>query len=147
MEHYLLHLSYTAAGWRGIMEAGHKFDERLGPVRALIAHLGGSFASFHFYDQPPDGKPRDDQRRDDPRRHVVRDKFAMFGAHDLMAVVAMPNRTAAQALTIAISSQEAVRAIELTPLMPFEHAIDASVAASRDAVAAARYAGPGHQKP
>src|ERR1700721_3530409 len=82
MEHYLLRLTYSTAGWQARVDKAAGFDQRMAPVRNLIAHLGGSFASFHFYDTP--------SFKNDALRHVVLDKFAMFGGHDLMAVLAMP---------------------------------------------------------
>lgn len=139
MEHYLLHLSYAAAGWQDIVNKAASFDQRLDPVRKLIAHLGGSFASFHFYDTP--------HFKNDARRHVVTDKFAMFGNHDLMAVLAMPDKHAAQAFTIALSAQAGIQKVELVSMMPFEDAITTSVAAGKAAVAATRYLGPGPASP
>jgi len=85
MEHYLLHLSYTTAGWDHILNTIPNFNQRMDPVRNLIAQLGGSFAAFHFHDRPPFD-------RDPAQRHIVYDKFAMFGAHDVMAVLAMPDK-------------------------------------------------------
>ncbi len=136
MEHYLLHLSYTAAGWQGIVDRAASFDERLDPVRKLIAHLGGSLASFTFFDAP---HTPDDAR---PHKHVVRDKFAMFGEHDLMAVLAMPDKHAAQAFSIAISAQPGVAKLELTSMMPFDDAITRSVATAKAAIASTSYSAP-----
>ena len=135
MEHYLLHLSYTSTGWQGIVDKAASFDERLDPVRKLIAHLGGSLASFHFYETP--------HFKDDDRKHVVFEKFAMFGEHDLMGVLAMPDKHAAQTLTIALSAQPGVGKIELTSMMPFEDAITKSVSAAKAALGVTGYAGPG----
>ena len=139
MEHYVLYLSYTSAGWQDIIDKAASFDQRLDPVRKLVAHLGGSFASFHFYDTPhfPNAS----------LRHVVSDKFAMFGGHDLMAVLAMPDKHAAQALTIALSAQAGIQSIDLVSMMPFEDAITTSVTAAKAAIAATRYAGPGPASP
>ena len=139
MEHYFLRLSYTSAGWRDIVSKAASFDERLGSVRELIAHLGGSFASFNFYDTKP--------FENAARKHVVTDKFAMFGSHDLMAVLAMPDKQAAQAFTIALSAQAGIKDIELVSIMPFEDAITSSVKAGQAAIAATRYAGPGTDAP
>ena len=135
MEHYLLHLSYTAAGWKDIVDRGATFDERLDPVRKLIAHLGGSLASFHFYDTP--------HFKDDAHKHVVFDKFAMFGEHDLMGVLAMPEKHAAQTFTMALSAQPGVAKVELTSMIPFEDAITRSVTTAKAAIAATSYTGPG----
>ena len=139
MEHYLLHLSYTSAGWNHILAAATTFDQRMEPVRRLIAHLGGSFAAFHFYDQPP--------FQNLAPSHVVRDKFAMFGTHDVMAVLAMPDKNAAQAFTLALSKQPGIEYVDLFLMMPFEDAITTSVATSNAAIAATGYAGPGSASP
>jgi uncharacterized protein with GYD domain len=134
MEHYLLRLSYTPAGWQDIIDKAADFDTRLDPVRRLLAYLGGSFATFHFYDTAPFEHKE--------RSHVVSDKFAMFGGHDLMAVLAMPDKNAAKAFSIAISAQPGVKTIELTSIMPFEAVITNSVKAAKAAIGSTAYAGP-----
>jgi len=139
MEHYLLHLSYSTDGWKDIIDKSATFDQRLEPVRKLINHLGGSFASFHFYDTPA--------FHNESRRHVVKDKFAMFGGHDLMAVLAMPDKHSAHAFTVALSAQPGIQSVELTSMMPFEEAITATVATSKAAIAHTGYTGPGSSKP
>ncbi len=139
MEHYLLRLTYTSAGWQDIVSKAVSFDQRLEPVRKLIAHLGGSFASFHFYDTPA--------FKNDSLKHVVRDKFAMFGGHDLMAVLAMPDKNAAKAFRFTLAAQPGIQTIELVSLMPFEDAITSSVPTSKAAIAATSYVGPGSKSP
>ena len=109
------------------------------PVRKLIAQLGGSFASFHFYDTP--------HFQNDALKHVVLDKFAMFGNHDVMAVLAMPDKGAAQAFTILLSAQPGIQSIDLASMMPFEDAVTTSVNTGKAAIAATRYAGPGPALP
>ena len=103
MEHYLLRLTYSTAGWQDIVNKAAGFDQRMALVRNLIAHLGGSFASFHFYDTPA--------FKNESLHHVVTDKFAMFGGHDLMAVLAMPDKQAAKAFTAALSAQHGIDTI------------------------------------
>src|SRR5882724_3491969 len=139
MEHYLLRLSYTSAGWHDIVDKAAGFNQRLAPVRKLIASLGGAFASFHFYDRSP--------FKNDKLKHVVVDKFAMFGGHDLMAVLAMPDKNAAQAFTIALSAQPGIQNIDLVSMMPFEDAITTSVTTAKKAIGASQYLGPGPTKP
>ncbi len=139
MEYYLLHLSYTCAGWQDIIDKAGTFDQRMEGVRKLIAHLGGSFASFHFYDTPHFENPE--------RKHVVTDKFARFDCHDLMAVLAMPSKQAAQAFTIALEAQPGIEHIELVSMMPFEEAMTDAVALSKAAMRSTGYAGPGPAKP
>jgi hypothetical protein len=139
MEHYLLRLTYSTAGWQDIVSKAASFDQRMTPVRNLIAHLGGSFASFHFYDTPA--------FKNESLRHVVLDKFAMFGGHDLMAVLAMPDKHAAKAFRAALSAQPGIETIDLVSLMPFEDAINSSVSTAKSAIAGTGYAGPGSHSP
>jgi hypothetical protein len=139
MEHYLLHLSYSSTGWDDILKRSATFDQRMEPVRKLIAHLGGSFASFHFYDTP--------HFQNTSLRHIVFDKFAMFGRHDLMAVLAMPDKNAAQAFTLALQAQPGIQYVHLDLMMPFEDAITNSVATSNAAITATTYTGPGSASP
>ena len=131
MEHYLVFLSYNPAGWRHIAAASASFDDRLDPVRKLLEHLGGTFATFQFGETKA------------AARHEVRDKFAMFEQHDLMAVIAVPDKVAAQAFRIAVASQDGVSSVKLTALLPFEHAVTSATKASTAAISASRYAGPG----
>jgi hypothetical protein len=140
MEHYLLHLSYTTAGWDHILNTIPNFNQRMDPVRNLIAQLGRSFAAFHFHDRPPFD-------RDPAQRHIAYDKFAMFGAHDVMAVLAMPDKNAAQAFTLALQKQPGIEYVHLSVMMPFEDAITTSVNTSNAAIAATGYAGPGSPSP
>ena len=135
MEHYLLKLSYSAAGWKDIIDKAPTFDQRLGPVRDLIAKLGGSFASFHFYEREP--------YRKDALQHVVVEKFAIFERHDLFAVLAFPDRNSAQAFRLALSMQSGIKSVKLVSIMPFEDVIADSVGKAKAAISGAKYAGPG----
>jgi len=139
MEYYLLHLSYTTAGWDAILAAAPNFNQRMNPVRNLIAQLGGSFASFHFFDRPP--------FLNIAPQLIVYDKFAMFAEHDVMAVLAMPDKNAAQAFTLALQKQPGIDYVHLSLMMPLEEAITNSVATSNAAIAASGYAGPGSPPP
>ena len=134
MEYYLLHLSYTTAGWNRILAAAPNFNQRMAPVRNLIAQLGGSFASFRFFYGAPFNTAQ---------QHDVLDKFAMFGEHDVMAVLAMPDKNAAQAFTFALQTQPGIDYVHLSLMMPLEEAITNSVTASNAAIAATGYFGPG----
>ena len=139
MEYYLLRLSYSAQGWADIRNRGASFDQRMDPVRRLIATLGGSFAAFHFYETAPFvgiGTP-----------HVVLDKFITFGDEDLMAILAMPNKDAAHAFRVALSSQTGIKKIELVSMMPFEDAITSSSQLTNGAIQKSGYAGPGSAQP
>ena len=139
MEHYLLRLTYSTTGWDYIRSQAVSFDQRMEPVRKLIAHLGGSFASFHFYDTP--------HFKNESLQHVVLDKFVTFGGNDLMAVLAMPDKNAAHAFRVALSAQPGITTIELVSMMPFEDAVTTSVAIGNKAIASTGYAGPGSAKP
>lgn len=133
MEYFLLNLSYSMQGWRDIIAENAGFDRRLDPVRKLVAELGGSFANFHFYDREP--FPRD-------RPVTVMDKFALFGATDLIAVLAMPTKESAHAFTILLRTFSHIRDVRLTALMPFEHAINDSVATAAKVIARGEFTGP-----
>lgn len=135
MEHYFLKLSYSATGWNDIVQKAPTFDVRLAPVRDLIAKLGGSFASFHFYERDP--------YRNDQLQHVVLEKFGIFGHDDLIAVLAFQDKSSAQAFKIALSTQPGIESIELVSIMPFEDVIADSVGKAKKAIAGSKYAGPG----
>lgn len=134
MEYFLLHLSYSTAGWREIIAENAGFDGRLDKVRGLIAELGGSFANFHFHDRAP--------FRSATPAAVVRDKFSVFGARDLMAVLAMPDKQAAQTFTITLRAFPHIEDVRLTALMPFEQTIDHSVRHANAIMKSGRFSGP-----
>jgi len=138
MEYYLVRLSYTPAAWQEMIEKTTSLDQRLEPVRKLIRHLGGSLASFSFFDSEHFASEAD--------RHTVRDKFAMFGGHDLLTIVAMPNRGAVQAFNMAVSAEPGLKTVDLVPMMPLEEAVQA-MAAAKSAVAATSYIAPGRNAP
>lgn len=135
MEHYFLKLSYSTTGWKDIVQKAPTFDERLGPVRDLIASLGGSFASFHFYEREP--------YRNEQLQHVVQEKFGIFGGYDLFAVLAFQERNSAQAFRIALSTQPGIKSVEFVSIMPFEDVIADSVGKAKKAITGSKYAGPG----
>lgn len=139
VEYFLLRISYTAAGWDHIVKTVTSFDARMDPVRRLIAGLGGSFAAFQFHGHG--------LFKDDARQHVVLDKFAVFGGEELMGVLAMPDKHAAQAFKLNLLSQPTIRAIELVSMVPYEEVISRSVPAAKSAMAQSRYAGPGAAAP
>lgn len=139
MEHYLLRISYTAAGWDHIRTSTTSFDQRMGPVRKLIAGFGGSFASFQFFGHG--------EFKNAALQHEVLDKFAVFGGEDLMGVLAMPDKHAAQAFRLALLSQPGIRNIELVAMVPLADVIATSLPASKSVMATSRYAGPGSAAP
>jgi hypothetical protein len=135
MEHYFLKLSYSTTGWKDIVDKAPTFDQRLGPVRDLIANLGGSFASFHFYEREP--------YRNEALQHVVLEKFAIFGREELFAVLAFPDKNSAQAFRIALSMQSGIKSVKLVSIMPFEDVVADSVGKAKAAITRSKYAGPG----
>ena len=138
-EYYLLRISYTADGWHGILKTTVSYDQRMEPVRKLIAHLGGSLACFHFYDKH--------EFKNDALRHSVCCKFAAFGGNDLMGVLCMQSKHAAQAFKLALSSQPGIQDIELVSMMPYADVIGTSLPAANAAISATGYAGPGPARP
>ena len=139
MEYFLVRLAYTPAAWSEIIENTTNLDERLAPVRKLLRHLGGSLASFGFFDT-------EHSKTDATPPHVVSDKFVMWSGHDLLAVVAMPDKEAAHAFNMAISAEAGLKVVDLTPIVPMQQAVQAMVAA-KAAVARTGYAAPGRAKP
>lgn len=134
MEYYLVRLTYTPAAWTDLVASTTSLDERLEPVRKLLRHLGGSLATFNFFGS--------EHYRNDAHNHDVRDKFAMFGGHDLLTIVAFPDRKAALAFNQAISAEAGLAVVDLTPMVPLQEAVEA-MAVAKAAVAATGYAAPG----
>ena len=139
MEYFLVRLAYTPAAWSEIIENTTNLDERRAPVRKLLRHLGGSLASFGFFDT-------EHSKSDAAAPHVVNDKFVMWSGHDLLTVVAMPNKEAAHAFNMAVSAESGLKVVDLTPIVPMQHAVQAMVAA-KAVVAQTGYAAPGRAKP
>lgn len=138
MEYFLVRLSYTPAAWQEIIEHTTSLDERLAPVRKLIAHLGGSLASFGFFDTQ--------HSKDVGQAHTVQDKFVMWSGHDIVTVLAMPDKEAAHAFNMAVSAEAGLKLVDLAPIVPMEHAVQA-MAAAKTAVSRTGYAAPGRAKP
>ena len=134
-EYYMLRISYTAEGWHGILNNSTSYDQRMEPVRNLIAHLGGSLASFQFYQH--------EKFQNKELAHSVDCKFAVFGGNDLMAILAMQTKAAAQAFKVALLSQPGIANIELVSIMPYADVINTSLSLTKRALPATKYAGPG----
>ncbi|MBC7800781.1 MAG: hypothetical protein H7Z10_09165 [Gemmatimonadaceae bacterium] len=134
MDYYLVRLAYTPAAWEDLITNTTALEQRLDPVRKLIRHLGGSLASFGFFDA--------EHFRSDTARVVIADKFMMFGGEDIMTVLAMPDRAAAQAFNMAVSAEPGVKFVELTAMMPMQDAVR-SMADAQAAVKATGYRAPG----
>jgi uncharacterized protein with GYD domain len=139
MEFYLVRLTYTAAAWQELLDNTTNLDQRLAPVRRLIKHLGGSLATFHFYETAHYADPATPP-------FVVHEKMAMFGEHNLLAILAMPDKAAAQAFNMAISAEPGLKVVDLVSIMPLEDAI-AAMPVAKNAVQATRYAAPGRTVP
>lgn len=139
MEYFLVRLAYTPAAWADMVENTTHMDERLAPVRQLIRHLGGSLASFGFFDT-------EHSQTDAAPPHVVRDKFVMWSGHDILTVLAMPDKEAAHAFNMAVSSEPGLKVVDLTPLVPLDHAVRA-MATAKAAAKQTGYAAPGRPKP
>lgn len=135
MEYFLVRLAYTPAAWSEIIENTTDMNKRLTPVRDLLRHLGGSLASFGFFDT-------EHSRSKTVPPVVVSEKFVMWSGHDLLTIVAMPNKEAAHAFNMAISAEAGLKVVDLTPIVPMQDAIQAMVAA-KAAVTETRYAAPG----
>ncbi len=139
MEYFLVRLAYTPAAWSDIIENTTSLDERLAPVRRLLRHLGGSLASFGFFDT-------EHSRSAAAPPHTVTDKFVMWSGHDLLTIIAMPDKEAAHAFNMAVSAEAGLKIVDLTPIVPMQDAVKAMVAA-KAAVAQTGYAAPGRPRP
>ena len=134
MEYYLVRLTYKPEAWAEIVASTTSLDQRLEPVRKLLRTLGGSLATFNFFGS--------EHYRNDALTHDVRDKFVMFGGHDLLTILAMPDRKAAQAFNLAVSSEPGMAVVDLTPIVPMQETVEA-MAVAKAAVAETGYAAPG----
>ena len=140
MEHYLLHLSYTTAGWDHILSTTPNFNQRMDPVRNLIAQLGGSFAAFHFHDRPPFiGIPRVDT--------LCTTSLPCSARTMLWQCSPCPIRMPHKPSPSHCRSSREFEYVHLSSMMPFEDAVTTSVNTSNAAIAATGYAGPGSPSP
>jgi uncharacterized protein with GYD domain len=139
MEYYLVRLSYTPAGWKELIDQTTSLDQRLDPVRRLIKHLRGSLAAFHFYHPPHYNDPNIPPI-------IVYEKMVMLAEHDLLAILALPDKAAAQAFNMAISSEPGIKTVDLVSITPLEDTI-AALPLARAAVQATGYAAPGRGAP
>jgi uncharacterized protein with GYD domain len=130
---YLIQLSYTAEAWKQQVEQTRNVTNRLDAVKQLIAHLGGSLANYHFFE---------DTASPDARAVVARDKFIGIGADDLIAVMAVPDHEAATAFSMAVSAETGVKNIRLTPITPIADAVGV-MAKAAEARQSTGYSAPG----
>ena len=89
-------------------------QHRLEAIKPVIERLGGSVVSGWF----------------------------MFGEYDLLVICELPDNVSAAALSMAISSGGATKAVKITPLMSFEDGLEAMRKAK-----AAEYAPPRSEIP
>jgi hypothetical protein len=71
--------------------------------------------------------------------------MVMFGEHDLFAILAMPDKAAAQAHNMAISAEPGLKTVDLVSIMPLEDAI-AAMPLAKGAVQAMGYVAPGRKR-
>jgi uncharacterized protein with GYD domain len=87
MATYLIKVSYSAKGIKGVMSEGGA--SRVEAIRGLIASVGGTMESFHF----------------------------AFGGTDVYVIADVPDTATAIALAAAIGSSDAISAYETIPLI------------------------------
>ena len=138
MEYFLVRLAYTPAAWTDIINNTTSMDDRMVPVRKVIRDLGGSLPSFGFFDT--------EHSRGAAPSHTVREKFMMWGGHDILTIVAMPSKEAAQAFNMIGSAEPGLKVMDLTPIMPLEDALQ-SMGMAKAALDRTGYAAPGRSKP
>jgi len=88
MPKYLLEVSYTAEGAKGLLKEGG--SKRRAAAQTLIQSIGGSIEAFYY----------------------------AFGAHDVVVIADMPDAASVAAASIALAASGAVRSkttILLTP--------------------------------
>jgi uncharacterized protein with GYD domain len=87
MAKYLLKVSYSAEGIKGVMKEGG--TARVATIEKLLAGLGGSLESFHF----------------------------AFGADDVYAIAEVPDQATAMAIAATIGSSGAISSYETVVLV------------------------------
>jgi uncharacterized protein with GYD domain len=87
MAKYLLKVSYSAEGLRGIRKEGAA--ARAAFIAELLESVGGSLESFYF----------------------------AFGGDDVVLIVDMPDNKTAMAVAATVSATDAISAYETVPLM------------------------------
>jgi uncharacterized protein with GYD domain len=72
--------------------------------------------------------------------------MVMLAEHDLLAILALPDKAAAQAFNMAISSEPGLKTVDLVSITPLEDTI-AALPLARTAIQATGYAAPGRGAP
>jgi uncharacterized protein with GYD domain len=90
MTSYLLHVSYTAEGVRGVLKEGG--SSRRTMVDAMVKGLGGTLESFYY----------------------------AFGPDDVYAIAQLPDNVTAAAITLAVSAGGGARSNVVVLLTPEE---------------------------
>ncbi len=87
MSKYLLKVSYTSEGIKGVMKVGG--SARVAAVEKAIGDVGGSLESFYF----------------------------AFGSHDVYVIVEFPDNATAMAVAASIGSSAAISSYETVVLL------------------------------
>jgi uncharacterized protein with GYD domain len=107
MPFYLIQYSYTPEAWRALV-TGTAERDRHKAVEPLLRRHGGRFPLLTFDGDPP---------------IIVMDKFAAFGASDVIAIVYFPDNQRAAAFAMSVLAGGAVKSFNTTPLLTLEEAI------------------------
>ncbi len=108
-QYYLIQFSYTSAAWDDLIKNPSKRD-RVAAVKKIVYDLGGCIATITF---DCDGDP------------TPKEKFASFGDHDVVVLIAFPSDDAAAAFAMAISAGGGVKSMKTTRIMPWKQAMAA----------------------
>ena len=68
--------------------------------------------------------------------------MVLLAEHDLLAILAVPDKAAAQAFNMAISSEPGIKKVDLTSIIPLEDTIAATTLA-KGAIQGTNYRAPG----
>jgi uncharacterized protein with GYD domain len=107
LRYYLVQFSYTSEAWADLLRDDTKRD-RIAAVKPIVEGLGGCFPEIVFpCEYPP----------------VVQEgKWASFGDHDVVALIAFPSDRAAAAFAMTISQGHGVKSFKTTPLLSWDEA-------------------------
>jgi uncharacterized protein with GYD domain len=111
MKYYLVQFSYTPEAWADMIGDESKRD-RIAAVKPLVTALKGCFAQIYF---PPC----------EPPSHTTEGKFAAFGDHDVVALLAFPDDQHAAAFAMSVSQGHGVKSFKTTPLLAWDEAMAA----------------------
>jgi hypothetical protein len=107
LRYYLVQFSYTAEAWADLLGDATKRD-RIAAVKPIVEALGGCFPQIVFPCEYPS--------------NVQEGKWAAFGDHDVIALLAFPNDRAAAAFAMTVSQGQGVKSFKTTPLLAWDEA-------------------------